>query len=103
MKITQFDAKTKGFFTTEIDHHGLVGQEDGWHILGEGYYVIVNPDSKYVSFCKAKKDICFGDIVSDIIPNYTNQQYVDDYGDKLTGVGKTVREHMKENCRMDIN
>ena len=102
MTTTQFDAKTGNFFTTEINHKGLVGSEYGWNIIGAGYYVIINPDSKQVSFSKNNHDICFGDIVSDIIPNYTNQQYANDYGNKLTGLGKTVREFMQQNCRMSI-
>lgn len=97
MKVSQFDAKTGQFFTTEVTNYAHSNK-----ILGEGYYIIVNPNSKYVSFSKENKDVCFGDIVSDIIPEYTNQQYANDYGDKLTGVGITVREYMQVNCRMDI-
>ena len=97
METTQYDAKTEQFFTTEITDFSHSNR-----ILGDGYYVIVNPDSKFVSFSKHHLDVCFGDIVSDIIPDYTNQQYANDYGDKMTGIGKTVREYMRENCRMQI-
>ncbi len=92
---TQFDACTGNLFTTEVVATGLNSR-----IIGDGYYIIVNPDSKYVSFSKTRHDICFGDIVSDIIHEYTNQQYANDYGDKLTGLGKTVREYMQNNCGM---
>lgn len=102
MKNTQFDAKTRKMFTTEVEHNGTPQAPYGYHITGDGYYVIVNPNSKYVSFSKMNRDVCFGDIVSDIIKEYTNQQYADDYGNKVTGIGKTVRQYMIENCRMDI-
>ncbi len=102
MKITQFDAKTRSQFTTEIKSCGTPGKEYSHQIIGEGYYIIVNPHSKYVSFSKNHHDVCFGDIVSDIIKEYTNQQYADDYGNRLTGVGKTIRQYMIENCRMNI-
>ena len=96
MRITQFDAKTGEQFTTEIE-----GPSYAQKIVGEGYFILINPDSKHVSFCKQRRDICFGDIVSDIIPNYTNQQYCDDYGDKMTGYNNmTVRQYMQVNCRM---
>lgn len=97
MKTSQFDSKTGNFFTAEI-----TGPSYEQKIIGNGYFVIVEPHSKHVSFSKHRHDICFGDIVSDIIPNYTNQQYANDYGDKLTGTGLTVREYMQKNCRMDI-
>jgi hypothetical protein len=97
MTTSQFDAKTGSMFTTEITDFSHSNR-----IIGEGYFVIINPDSKHVSFSKAKHDICLGDIVSDIIPNYTNQQYANDYGDRLTGMGLTVREFMQKNCRMNI-
>lgn len=102
MKTAQYDVITNKFFTTEINHNGIIGNEYGWHITGEGFYVIPNPHSKYVSFSKNHQDTCLGDIVSDIIPNYTNQQYADDYGDRITGLGKNVREFLQQNCRMDI-
>lgn len=84
------------------------------------YYIIVNPNSKHVSFCNEKKDICFGDTVPNIIPNYTNQQYANDYGDRVISVPSntetdpyksprydgfeqmTIREYMQVNCKMDI-
>jgi hypothetical protein len=97
MRTTQFDAKAGAQFTTEITDFNHSNR-----ILGDGYFVIVNPNSKHVSFSKSYHDICFGDIVSDIIPNYTNQDYANDYGNKLTGVGKTVKEYMQQNCRMNI-
>ena len=97
MKTTQFDAKTHNFFTTQITNFSHSNR-----IVGDGYFVIINPHSEYVSFSKSNQDICLGDIVSDIIPNYTNQQYADDYGDKFTGLGLTVREYMQKNCRMNI-
>lgn len=92
---TQFDARTGKLFTAEVMPAGLND-----YIVGEGYYIIVNPDSKHASFSKTRHDICFGDIVSDIIPEYTNQQYADDYGNRLTKSGKTIREYMQDNCRM---
>lgn len=69
-------------------------------ITGNGYFIIVNPDSKHVSFSKSRHDICFGDITENIIPDYTNQQYATEYGDRLTGMGVTVKEYMQRNCRM---
>lgn len=102
METSQFDAKTNQFFTTQITHNGSPDKPYGFRIVGAGYYVIINPDSKYVSFSKSNRDICFGDIVSDIIHEYTNQQYCNDYGNKLTGTGKTVREYMQQNCRMEV-
>lgn len=98
METTQFDAKTQSTFTAKVTDFSHSNR-----IIGQGYFIIVNPDSKFVSFSKSHTNICFGDIVSNIIPNYTNQQYADDYGDKLTGMGLTVREYMQKNCRMDIN
>ena len=95
MRTTQVDAKTGTQFTTEITNLTHSNR-----ILGDGYFVIVNPHSNRVSFSKSYHDICFGDIVSDIIPNYTNQQYANDYGNRLTGMGLTVKEYMQQNCRM---
>ena len=95
MKATQFDAKTGGSFTVEIS-----GPSYSQKIEGVGYFVIVNPNSKHVSFSKSRHDICFGDIVSDIIPDYTNQQYANDYGSRITGMGKTVKEYIQQECRM---
>lgn len=102
MKTSQFDTVTNSIFTTEIEYNGTIGNEYGGRITGKGYFVIVNPDSEYVSFSKNKHNICFGDIVSDIIPDYTNQQYANDYGDRLLGNKQTVREYMQQNCGMDI-
>lgn len=97
MKTTQFDARTCLLFTTEI-----IGPSYAQVISGEGYFIIINPNSRLVSFSKVRHDICFGDIVSDIIPGYTNQQYANDYGTKPTGMGKSVREYMQQNCKMNI-
>lgn len=97
MKLTQFDTLTKSQFTAEV-----VGPSFDQKITGRGYFIIVNPNSKYVSFSKNHTDICFGDIASDIIPNYTNQQYAEDYGDRQIGTGNTVREYMQQNCGMNI-
>lgn len=94
-KTTQFDAKTGTQFTATI-----TGPSYEQKIVGEGYFIIPNPDSKYVSHSKHRKDTCLGDIVSDIIPNYTNEQYCKDYGDRLTGMGVTVREYMANNLRL---
>lgn len=97
MKTSQFDAATGGTFTAEID-----GPSFSQRIIGDGFFIIVNPNSKHVSFSKSRHDICFGDIVSAIIPEYTNQQFADDYGDRMLAGGQTVREYMRENCRMEI-
>lgn len=98
MKTTQFDAKTGELFTVEIE-----GPSYAQRIVSDGYFIIVNPHSKFVFFSKKRYDICFGDIVSDIIPEYTNQQYANDYGDKMTGYNNmTVREYMQKNCRMNV-
>lgn len=82
-KITGFDAKTGANFTAEI-----VGPPYDRRIIGEGYFIIIEPNSKYVSFSKSKHDICYGHIVSDIIHEYTNEQYVKDYRDILFNDGK---------------
>lgn len=50
------------------------------------YYIIVNPNSKYVSFSKSKHDICFGDKVSGIIKEYTNAQYIAEFGSRIIEV-----------------
>lgn len=97
MKVTQFDAHNKRSITVEI-----VGPSYAQRIEGDGYFIIVNPNSKHVSFSKAKHDVCLGDVTENIIPNYTNQQYADDYGSRLTGIGLTVKEFMQKNCRMNI-
>lgn len=94
---TLFDRHNKKQITVEI-----VGPSYEQKIVGEGYFIIINPDSKFVSFSKSKKDVCLGDVTKDIIPNYTNQQFADEYGDRRTGLGKSVREFMQQECRMDI-
>jgi len=90
------------------------------------YFIIVNPDSEFVSFSETNHDICFGDQVPEIIPNYTNKQYADAYGDRVITypcmtdisrepeferirinaetktISKTIREYMRENCRMHV-
>lgn len=98
MKQTTFDAHNKEQITTE-----LTGPSYDQKIIGEGYFILINPDSKYVSFSKSKHDICLGDVTKNIIPDYTNQQFADEYGDRLTGMGKTVKQFMQQNCRMNIN
>lgn len=95
MKTTQFDALTGRSFTTELT-------DDFKIITGNGYFIIPNPNSKHVSFSKGRKDSCLGDIVSDIIPNYTNEDYAKDYGDRMTGVGKTVKEFLIENLKINL-
>lgn len=97
MRVTQFDAHNNKSITVEIE-----GPDYNQVIKGEGYFIIVEPGSPQVSFSKARKNICFGDVTQDIIPDYTNQQYADEYGDRLTGSGMTVREYMQQNCRMDV-
>jgi hypothetical protein len=97
MKIAQFDTKTNSMFTAEV-----LGPSYEQYISGDGYFIIVNPNSKFVSFSKHKHDICFGDIISDIIKEYTNQQYCDDYGKRLLGTGQTIKEYMINNCRMKL-
>lgn len=103
MQRTQFDAKTGKDFTAVV-----TGPSYAQRIEGPGYFIIVNTDSKYVSFSKSKHDICFGDIVSDIIPSYTNEQYAKDYGDRVitegtmamsAPEGMTVREYVAKYCR----
>lgn len=94
---SQYDAKTKSSFTVQID-----GPSYAQVIKGQGYFIIPNPQSKFVSFSKANKDTCLGDIVSDIIPEYTNEQYANDYGDRHLGTGKTVREYMRDNLRIKV-
>ena len=82
------------------------------------YFIIVNPDSKFVSFTNSKHDICFGHTSNDVIKEYTNQQYADDFGHEIInvpyntekdlykmprydGIKKmTVKEYMQQNCRM---
>lgn len=81
MKTAQFDSATNSFFTAEIS-----GPSYSQRIEGAGYFVIINPDSKHVSFSKHRHDICFGDIVSKVIPNYTNADYIRDYGSKIISV-----------------
>lgn len=123
VKISTFDAKTNASFIYEV-----TGPSYKQRIIGPGYFIIINPDSKYVSFSKCRHDICFGDVVSDLIHEYTNTQYANDYGKKIISyevpadlervasydrprrsagngcyyVVKTVLEYMQENCRMDI-
>lgn len=94
MKTTQFDAKTGGQFTTEI-----TGPSFQQVISGPGYFIIPT-DKGTVSFSKGRHDACVGDIVSDIIPNYTIEQYAADYGDRVLGIGKTVREFLHDNLRV---
>lgn len=96
MKTSQFDAHNNQPITVEI-----VGPSYEQKIIGEGYFIIINPDSKHVSFSKSHHDICFGDVTKEIIPDYTNQQFATEYGDRLTGYeGMTVKEYMQQNCRM---
>jgi len=82
------------------------------------YFIIVNPDSKFVSFGNSKHDICFGHTSNDVIKEYTNQQYANDFGHEIinvpfntetdlykmpryNGIKKmTVKEYMQQNCRM---
>jgi hypothetical protein len=113
--VSQFDAASNGFFTAVID-----GPFHNEAIIGEGYFIIINPDSKYVSFSKTRHDICFGDIVSNIIPEYTNEQYARDYGSRIIRVpvmtlenhhmpprydrdeSLTILEYLRRNCRMAL-
>lgn len=92
---TQYDSYNKKFITVEI-----TGPTYAQKIKGDGYFIIINPDSDFVSFSKSKKDTCLGDITLNVIPNYTNQQFADDYGDRRTGMGITVRQYMQRNCKM---
>jgi hypothetical protein len=94
---TQYDFHNKKFITVNI-----TGPTFAQKIIGDGYFLIINPDSKHISFSKIKHDVCLGDITADIIPDYTNQQFADEYGDRLTGMGLTVRQYMQQNCRMNI-
>lgn len=97
MKCSQFDAHNKESITVEI-----AGPFYNQVIKGEGYFIIPNPQSKHVSFCKGRKDTCLGDVTKNIIPDYTNQQYADEYGSRLTGIGVTVKEHMMKVGRYRI-
>ncbi len=98
MNTTLFDAHNQKQITVNI-----VGPSYQQYISGPGYFIIVQPDSKFVSFSKSRHDICFGDVTEEIIHEYTNQQFADEYGDRLTGIGLTLKEYMRKNCRMDIN
>lgn len=96
MKCTQFDAHNNRPITIEI-----VGPSFAQRIEGKGYFIIVNPNSTYVSFSKSRHDICLGDVTENIIPNYTNQDYANEYGSRTTGYkGMTVKQYMQQNCRM---
>lgn len=98
MLTTTFDAHNNQPITVDI-----VGPSFAQKIVGEGYFIIINPDSRYATFSKSKYNVCMGDVTKNIIPNYTNQQYADEYGDRLTGyLGMTVKEYMQKNCRMKI-
>jgi len=94
MKQTFFDAHNQQQITVELTCHGYKPV-----IMGSGYFIIPNPGSKYVSFSKAAHDSCIGDITAEVIPDYTNQQYADEYGDRVTGMNLTVREYMRRLCR----
>lgn len=97
MKTSQFDAHNQQRINVNI-----TGPTFAQKIEGKGYFIIVNPDSNFVSFSKSRHDICLGDVTADIIHEYTNQQYANEYGSRLTGMGLTVREYMQKNCRMDV-
>lgn len=97
MKTTTYDAHNGKSITVDV-REGTEGQV----IYGDGWFIIINPNSKYVSFSKQKHDVCFGDVTLNIIKEYTNQQFADEYGSRLTGLGMTVKEFMQRNCRMDI-
>jgi len=97
MNTTQFDAHNKKHLTVE-----LVGPSYELKIKGEGVFIIINPHGKFVSFSKSCHDACLGDVTEKVIHEYTNQQYADEYGDRMTGLGMTVRQYMQINCRMDI-
>lgn len=98
MKISQFDAHNKQTITVEVD-----GSEYDQRIVGEGYFIIINPASKHVSFSKHRQDICMGDVTKEIIKEYTHDQYAAEYGDRPTGYhGMTVREYMVRNCRITL-
>lgn len=98
MKITSFDAHNGQSITVDID-----GPDYSQRIDGDGWFIIIEPNSKFVSFSKHRHDVCFGDVTKAIIPDYTNQQFANEYGDRLTGYnGMTVKEYMVKNCRMDI-
>lgn len=97
MLVNAYDAHNKESITVDIE-----GPSYAQRIKGDGFFILVNPGSKYASFSKHKQGVCFGDITKNIIPDYTNQQFADEYGDRLTGLGLTVKEYMQNNCRMDI-
>jgi hypothetical protein len=53
------------------------------------FYIIISHDSQtkckhpkniYLSFSKVKHDICFGHTVENVIPDYTLDQYLKQYG-----------------------
>lgn len=97
MRVNQFDAHNKESITVEV-----VGPSYQQRIDGQGYFIIANPDSKFVCFSKVRHDLCFGDVTKDVIPEYTNQQYADEYGHRLTGMGSTMKEYLQRQCRMNI-
>ena len=80
----------------------ITGPSYDQKIVGPGYFIIMNPGSKHVSFSKGNHDVCFGDTVSDIIPEYTNEQYIEDYGHRVISTGQTLREYAKSNLRMAV-
>jgi hypothetical protein len=96
MRLTTFDAHNNAQITVDIEGSYFP------RIISEGYYIIPNPSSKHVSFSKHRADSCLGDITANIIPDYTNAQYAAEYGDRLTGMGCTVREFMVKNLRIEI-
>lgn len=99
MRITQFDAHNNEPITVEV-----VGPSYAQRIEGEGYFILINPDSPHVSFSKGRHNICFGDVTKNIIPNYTNQQFANEYGSRMTGYNNmTIKEYMQINCRMNIH
>jgi hypothetical protein len=92
---TQYDALTKSSFTVKI-----VGPSFAQKIEGEGWFIIPG-SGNLVSFSKAKKDCCLGDIASDIIPDYSNEDYIRDYGARqLGGDSGTVEEYCRKNLRI---
>lgn len=82
----------------EVDIRGTHSQI----IHGDGYFIIPNGAGGQCSFCKECRDTCLGDVTMDIIPDYTIQQYSDEYGNRATGMGITVREFLQVNMRQPI-
>lgn len=69
------------------------------------YYMIIGGDSKsycrlpehqFISFSKRNKGVCFGHTKDKIVPNYTLEDYIHEYGHcKAYGSDVTVLEYLR--------